>query len=255
MILTVADEQGNVVRRITGPTTAGFQRVTWDFRYPTATPITTLIPPQRSPDDDGFAGPSGPMAVPGTYQVTLSVREEGRETVVGSQSFKALPLGQGPLSAPDRAVVAAFHQQTARLQRAAMGTNAALAEADNRLQLLRRAIEATPAGPALAERGRALNQRLRTLRTEMDGDNVISGESEPTPPTLIDRIQRVVFNTWSTVSAPTATHRRNYQIASEELADFLPRFRTFLDDQKKLEDDAEAAGAPWTPGRVPVWRP
>jgi len=24
---------------------------------------------------------------------------------------------------------------------------------------------------------------------------------------------------------------------------------------KKLEDDAEAAGAPWTPGRLPVWRP
>jgi hypothetical protein len=89
----------------------------------------------------------------------------------------------------------------------------------------------------------------------MDGDNVIGGENEPTPPTLLDRIQRVVSNTWSTVAAPTATHRRNYQIASEELAEFLPRFRAFLEEQRKLEDDAEAAGAPWTPGRVPVWKP
>ena len=256
VVLTVADEQGNVVRRITGPTGTGFQRATWDFRYPASTPVTTLTPPQRGPDDDaGFGGPSGPMAVPGTYTVTLSIRQDGRETVVGSQNFKAIPLGQGARSAPDRAAVAAFHQQTARLQRAAMGTNAALGEADNRLQLLRRAIEATPAAPALADRGRALNQRLGALRTEMDGDNVIAGENEPTPPTLIDRIQRVVFNTWSTVAAPTATHRKNYQIASEELAEFLPRFRAFLDDQKRLEDDAEAAGAPWTPGRVPVWRP
>jgi hypothetical protein len=195
------------------------------------------------------------MAVPGTYKVTLTIRQDGRETVVGSQTFKAIPLGQGALSAPDRGAIAAFHQETARLQRAAMGTNAALVEADARLQLLRRAIDATPAAPALAERGRALNQRLRALRTEMDGDSVIAGENEPTPPTLTNRIQRVVFNTWSTVSAPTATHRRNYQIASEELTQFLPRFRAFLDDQKKLEDDAEAAGAPWTPGRVPAWKP
>jgi len=255
VMLTVADEQGNVVRRLTGPATAGFQRVTWDFRYPPPTPVTSLVPPQRGPDDDGFAGPSGPMAVPGTYKVTLSIRQDDAETVVGSQTFKAVPLGQGPLSAPDRAAVAAFHQETARLQRAAMGTNAALGEADTRLQLLRRAIDAVPAAPALAERARVLSQRLRVLRTEMDGDNVIAGESEPTPPTLNDRIQRVVQNTWSTVSAPTATHRRNYQIASEELAAFLPRFRALLDDQKKLEDDAEAAGAPWTPGRVPVWKP
>lgn len=255
VILTVADEQGNMVRRINGPTGAGFQRATWDFRYPAATPVTALAPPPRGSDDGGFAGPSGPMAVPGKYRVTLSIRQDGRETVVGTQSFTAMPLGQGPLSAPDRAAVGAFHQQTARLQRAAMGANAALGEADNRLQLLRRAIDATPGGPALADRGRALNQRLRALRTEMDGDHVIGGTNEPTPPTLIGRIQRVVFNTWSTVAPPTATHRRNYQIASEELAELLPRFRAFLDDQKKLEDDAEAAGAPWTPGRVPTWRP
>jgi hypothetical protein len=256
VVLTVADEQGHVVRRLTGPTGAGFQRVRWDFRYPAPTPITSLTPPQRGGgEDDGFAGPSGPMAVPGTYTVTLATRQDGRETVVGSQTFKAVPLGQDALSAPDRAAVAAFHQETARLQRAAMGTNAALTEADTRLQLLRRAIDATPGTPALADRARALAEQLRALRTEMDGDNVIAGESEPTPPTLIDRIQRVVQNTWSTVSAPTATHRRNYQIASEELTAFLPRFRAFLDDQKKLEDDAEAAGAPWTPGRVPVWKP
>ncbi len=255
VVLTVADQQGNVIRRLNGSTAAGFQRIRWDFRYPASTPITSLAPPQRGGADDGFAGPSGPMAVPGTYTVTLSIRQDGRETVVGSQTFKAVPLGQGTPSLADGAAVAAFHLETARLQRAAMGTNAALAEADTRLQLLRRAIDATPGTPALADRGRALTERLRALRTEMDGDNVIAGESEPTPPTLIDRIQRVVQNTWSTVSAPTATHRRNYQIASEELTAFLPRFRAFLDDQKKLEDDAEAAGAPWTPGRVPVWKP
>jgi hypothetical protein len=26
-------------------------------------------------------------------------------------------------------------------------------------------------------------------------------------------------------------------------------------DLRRVEEQAEAAGAPWTPGRVPVWKP
>ena len=34
IVLTSADATGNVVRRLTGPVTAGFHRVAWDLRYP-----------------------------------------------------------------------------------------------------------------------------------------------------------------------------------------------------------------------------
>ncbi|HEV8611901.1 MAG TPA: hypothetical protein VGQ73_00235, partial [Gemmatimonadales bacterium] len=259
VVLTVTDEQGNVIRRVNGATGAGFQRVNWDFRYPASTPVTTATPIAGGEGDEeagGFGGPRGPLAPPGTYKVTLLLRQSGRETVAGTQTFHAVPLGQGPLSTADRVAVTAFHQQTAKLQRAALGTNAALAEAENRLGMLRRAIEVTPGAPAmLSERGRALVGRLRELRVELSGDPVIEAAQEPTPPTLLNRIQRVVGNTWSNTMAPTATHRRNYEIASQQLADFLPKLRSALDELRKLEDDAEAAGAPWTPGRIPAWRP
>jgi len=64
-----------------------------------------------------------------------------------------------------------------------------------------------------------------------------------------------VSNTWTNTQAPTATHHRNYEIAAQQLGEFLPRLRSALDDLWKLEEDAEAAGAPWTPGRVPAWKP
>ncbi len=261
VVLSITDEQGNLIRRLTGPTGAGFQRISWDFRYPPATPVTTAsVPPAGGEGDEegggGFGGGRGPMVPPGTYKVTLSLRQNGRETPAGTQTFHAVPLGQGPLSSTDRAAVAAFHQQTARLQRAALGTNASLGEAESRLAMLRRAIEVTPgAPPALGERGRALTARLREFRAELSGDPVIEGAQEPTPPTLLDRVQRVVGNTWSNTQAPTATHRRNYAIASQQLSEFLPRLKAAADDLRKLEDDAEAAGAPWTPGRIPVWKP
>jgi hypothetical protein len=196
------------------------------------------------------------MVPPGTYTVTLATRQGGKEDVVGTQKFNVVPLGQAPASPADRAAIAEFHRSAARLQRAALGTNASLGEAENRLALLRRAIDNTPAAPrTLSDRGRALADKLRELRTELSGDAVMEARQEPTPPTLLDRIGRVVGNTWSTTQAPTATHRHNYDIASQQLAAFLPRLNAAANDLRQLETDAEAAGAPWTPGRLPSWRP
>jgi photosystem II stability/assembly factor-like uncharacterized protein len=280
VVLTISDEQGNMVRRLTGPVTAGFQRVTWDLRTHASTPVSA------GGGGGGFGGgggggaagggggeggdsattaggaplgggPSGPMVVPGTYRVSMALSSNGGLTPVGEpQTFRAEPIGQGTLPAADRAANAAFHQQTARLQRALLGTTQSLTEAETRLGLLRRAIDQTPRAPAtLAERGRALNGRLRDLRTELSGDEVIGSRNEPVPPSLQDRLQRVIGGTWNNSSAPTATARRGYEIASAGLTAFLPKFRAAMEELKRLEDDAEAAGAPWTPGRIPEWRP
>ncbi len=255
VLLTVSDEQGNVIRRLTGPVGSGFRRVTWDLRYPASVPITTAAP-ARTGDDDDDDGPSGPMVVPGTYRVALALRVDGVTTPVGEQSFRAAPLGESALPAAARAQAAEFHQQTARLQRAAMGANGVLGEVENRIALLRRAIDATPRAPAtLADRARALAGRLRDLRTEFSGDNTISSRNEPVPPSVMGRIQRIVRGTWTQTGAPTATHRESYAVASALLGEFLPRLRAFLEDLRRLESDAETAGAPWTPGRVPEWKP
>ncbi len=246
-----------MIRRLTGPTGTGFQRLSWDFRYPAPNPVTSLAAPAAGDEDDdgpGF-GPRGPMVPPGSYTVSLTIREGAREETVGTQRFSVVPLGSAP-AAGDRAAIAEFNRQTARLQRAALGTSSTLSEAENRLNLLRRAIENTPGAPAtLSGRARALVERLRDLRVELSGDDVLSSRQEPVPPTLLNRVQRVVGNTWSTTQAPTATHRRNYEIASQQLAEFLPRLNAALGEIRQLEIDAERAGTPWTPGRVPEWRP
>ena len=49
VILTITDSSGRVVRRLTGPITAGMQRVTWDLRYP----ASSLAPP---PEYEPFPG-------------------------------------------------------------------------------------------------------------------------------------------------------------------------------------------------------
>ncbi|NOT09099.1 MAG: glycosyl hydrolase, partial [Gemmatimonadales bacterium] len=201
--------------------------------------------------------PSGPYVVPGTYRVTMALRLNGNLTPVGEpQTFRAAPLAQGTTTAADRAALTAFHQQTARLQRALLGTSQALTEAETRMRLLRQAIEQTPRAPAaLGQQAKALTERLRDLREELTGDNVQGNRNEPTPPSILDRLQRVVGGTWTNTSAPTATARRGYDIASQGLTAFLPKLKGLTDEMQKLSDDAEASGVPWSPGRLPVWRP
>lgn len=254
VVFTVTDDGGNVVRRFTTPAGAGIQRVTWDLRYPAVAPLTGAPARPREDDDDG---PSGPMAAPGTFRVQMAIRTDGVEAPAGTpQTFEARPLGQGTLPAPDQKQVAEFNQGAARLQRAAMGTGASLGELEIRLRLLTQAIEQTPrASAALRDSARAVRTVAVALRTEFAGDQTIGSRSEPTPVTIMGRIQRVIGSLWSSTTAPTATHRRSLAIASEQLGVFLPKLRALADQQKRLEDQAEAAGAPWTPGRIPAWRP
>ena len=261
VIFTIMDEQGNVVRRLTGPAGSGMRRITWDLRYPAAVPITSGGGggggEGDDDDDDGPGrGPSGPMVVPGTYRVAMALRVDGQLRPVGEQTLRAVPLSETPLSPEARAQVAEFHQLTSRLQRAAMGANSALGEAENRISLLRRAVDATPRAPAtLADRAQTLAARLRELRVEFSGDNTLSSRAEPLPPSVMGRVQRIVRGTWSQSGAPTATHRASYTVAAAEFGAFLPKLRAFVEEMRRLETDAEAAGAPWTPGRVPEWRP
>jgi photosystem II stability/assembly factor-like uncharacterized protein len=254
VVLTVTDEDGQVVRRVEGPAKSGFQRVAWDLRYPAFEP-TRLTPP----DDDPFSPkPAGPLAAPGTYTVTLAKRVGGVTTPLSEpRTFRTTPLGEASLPDPDREALLAFQRKTGRLQRAVMGAIRSAGEAQVRIDHLKKALADTPgADPKLADEVRAIEGRLKDLRVELTGDDTVARRNEPTAPSIADRVQQVVFGHWYATTDATATHRRNYEIASGQFAPVLERLRALvLVDLKRIEDAAEKAGAPWTPGRVPEWKP
>ena len=261
MVLTVTDEAGNVLRRLSGPATQGFHRVTWDLRLPAMNPVLTAAR-RDDDDDDGFAGfaggPKGPLSVPGSFRVQLAKRVDGVLTPIGEpQAFQAEPLMEPTLGRPDRAARLAFQQRVAKLQRAVLGAAQVTNETVSRLGLLRQALDQTAASDAtMRQEVASLEDRLRELQTEMTGDRVIESRSEPVGPGIQDRVQNIVSGSWSYSGAPTATHQRDYDLAAAAFGSWLPRLRQLVEvDLKRLYDRAETAGVPWTPGRVPVWTP
>lgn len=257
ILLTVTDAAGNVVRRLAGPVKSGFHRIAWDLRYPASNPPAPTRAGSDEDEDQFRPGPLGPLAMPGTYNVSLAKKVDGTITPLGEPvEFSAAILGTASLPAPDRAKVLEFEQKTARLQRAVLGSVEAAKEAQKRLDALKKALLETPAAsPALLARARELELRLKDLQTSLSGDRVLAKHQEPVPPSIVGRVQSVVEGHWSTTSAPTGTHVRSYEVAAQGFAPVLGKLKTLVEtDLKDLETKSEAAGAPWTPGRVPAWK-
>lgn len=254
IILTVTDEEGNVVRRVTGPATAGFTRVAWDLRFPPPDP-SSLQPPDTS--DPFNPPPVGPIAAPGTYKVSLAKRVNGVVTPLGdAQTFSAVPLGTTSLPEVDRKALLDFERKTARLQRAVLGASAVADDADKRLDLLKKSLDDTPgADPQLRQQAHDLAEHLKDLEKSLNGDPILHKYNEPAPPSIAERVQSIVSGSWSATSAPTKTHQQAYDIAADDFTTVLEQLRQLVNvDLKGLEDKAEMAGAPWTPGRIPQWK-
>ncbi len=63
---------------------------------------------------------------------------------------------------------------------------------------------------------------------------------------------QITDGAWEYTGAPTKTHRRNYEIADADFRKALATLQALTAELEALEVQAEAAGAPWTPGRMPV---
>jgi len=259
LILTIRGAAGQVVRRLTGPTSAGLHRVSWDLRWADYRPITGGTPPERG-DDDGFflGGRSGPLALPGRYTVSLDKREDqGTSELVPPTPFEVEPLNFATLAPPDRAAVLAFARQTAELQRAALGTLEALNDGLNQVTIIKRVIDQTPSlTMKLRQDVRSLELKLLDIRERFIGDPTKARRNEPAAVGLIDRIDTIIRGHWATTSAATGSHLRNYQIAAAEFEGAVAGLRPLLEhDLPALHDTLEAAGASWTPGRkLPKWK-
>jgi len=261
IILTITDEDGNVVRRLTQPAVAGIHRVAWDLRYPATTPT------QIGGEGGGrwSRRAAGPVVMPGTYTVSMAKFIDGKLTPIGEPvSFITEPLGLATLPAEDKAEVLAFQQKVGRLVRAVMGANAVIGDMEKRLKYIKQAILDTPAAdPVLAKQARELELRLIDIKEAFTGDPTKPRRSEPGVPGILSRVMNAVYSSWASTSKTTATQIREYEIAADQFEVALSDLRRFVEvdmkaleevDMKALEDALESAGAPWTPGRaIPNW--
>ncbi|MEA2239865.1 MAG: hypothetical protein QOC81_4589 [Thermoanaerobaculia bacterium] len=249
VVMIVADEEGNIIRRVSGPGKAGFHRVAWDLRYPAPNPIEL-----KEPEADVFSPPpGGPLVAPGKYTVRLAKRIDGVETPLGAaQTFNVVPLYLSIMKESDRAAVLDFQKKAAGLQRTLMGAARITQESLTRIQYIRRALdEIAGPDPKLLAKVNTIDLSLRDINDQLNGDPILRRANEPFAPSLLDRVNTAV-NGLTTTAPPTATHREALTVAQEQTAPLLDRLHKLIEvDLADVEKQMNARGAPWTPGRIP----
>jgi photosystem II stability/assembly factor-like uncharacterized protein len=248
----VYDESGAPIRQVEGSSGAGFQRAAWDLRYP----AVSLREGGEDGEDFAPAAAKGPLVISGNYSVKLFEKVGGVVTeLAGPQSFKVVTDGASALSTSDRAAQEEFLRKAARLYRAVSGALHTADDVQTRLKGIRAALRETPAAEKeLDAQADLIEQKDWLILRALRGDEELQKRNENAPTSIDDRVENIMEGERFALARPTQTHIDDYNIAAGEFAEQLSKLHALVEiDLVKLEKDMEAAGAPWTPGRVPEW--
>jgi hypothetical protein len=250
IVLTVRNQAGEVIRRLTGPSAEGFHRVAWDLRYPST--AAQAESPKSKTDDDESSRDSGWLAPPGAYTVSLSKRIGGTVTELGeTQPFEVKPLRKGVLEGSTPAETQGFLNQVAEFERAVTAAGLAISKAFERLDLMQEALARSKTDPTVLDADLAnIKAQLYRLEEALQGNRSRAGVGEAVPHTILRRLNVVKTGNRFSTYGPTPTHRRSLEIAQSEFAPLLEALRQLLEiDLPDFEARMEEAGVPWTPGR------
>jgi hypothetical protein len=240
--LTVRDSDGNVVRRLKGPASKGFNRVNWDLRYP----VTNMT----QPFGENGKVPSGFLVAPGEYTVDLSKRVRGVTTpLVAPKPFRLKPMGEGAL--PRQPDAQAFVREVAAFDRSVTATNRTLEDLRKKIDLLAVAVASAPGGdPA------KLDNQLAAIRGEVQAlDELLNGNParrtiyERNLPTVRSRLLHAMYSIYGSTYGPTQTARDQLGHARAEYGPVLARVKALSETTiPAFEAELMALGAPWVPG-------
>ena len=250
IMLTVRDSDGNVVRQLTGPAKKGFHRVAWNLRFPSVSPVTS----NRS---RGGEEPSGFLAAPGTYTVSLAKRVRGETTQLsGPQQFTVERMGTPALQGMGPEEVAAFWQDLSRFQRSVTAATRATRDMKDRLELMATAIARTPATTdALIDQHKALTEEIQAIDTALNGNGSMNELGLDQPATVRSRLGQVMTATSQSTYGPTAHHLKTLGYARDEFEGLYNRINTVMTTTiPALETAMVEAGSPYVPGG-PLPRP
>jgi hypothetical protein len=252
IFLMVYDESGKPLRRVNGETAAGIHRAAWDLRYPT--PALKTEGGSEGDEDWPSWRNMGPLVMPGEYSVRLFQKMDDKiSPLAGPLNFNVIADGASAIRPADRAAITDFQRKAAGLYRAVSGAESAAQDLDKRLKEIRRALQETPSlDPQLAAGADRIQQQNDRIQRTLRGDIALRARNENVSASIEDRVSSIMDGQRFAIARPTQTHVCAYNIASQEFASELARLRQLLEiDLPQLEKAMEAAGAPWTPGRLP----
>jgi len=238
--LTVTSENGNVIRKLNGPTTKGFHRVAWDLRYA----ATTVIDVHKEKNNQwGLMA----MAVPGTYTVSLSKEVDGVVTPLSVPvSFKVKQLQKGALDGAIPVETVAFWREIQKMQGEVSVISLELNNAFKKVKAMQLALARAEKQPG--EQDAELNQlkqELLMLMEKMNGNRSKHEVGEKNNPTVKSRLSAAARGVENSTYGPTSTSIRSLELAAKELTELKESLDIIIEKKiPELEKELQILGAP-----------
>ncbi len=253
LLFTITDESGAVVRKLKAGAKKGLNRIVWDLRYASVGPISFHTPDPSNPYDQLE---NGYLAMPGTYKVSLSKFEDGVITeLVAPVSFNAKLLNADALAQTEKKQVTEFSKKISDLRRAVGAADSYRAELSNKMKYIKTAVNEAPQKlENLPAELLAIDKKLVDINTQLNGDATLAKREFETLPSINGRVGSMEYTLWNVSAAPTQTFVKSYEIAASQFNTVLVSIKEVDDSIKKVEAILEQNNAPYTPGRLPIWK-
>ncbi len=202
--LSIRNESGDLVARVTGPARQGIQRTAWNLRH------------------SGIEGNNGPMALPGTYTASMEKLVDGEWQDLGqSREFivKALHEGDSNSDQEFRLEVLALDEEIDQADELNDSMIEAIGKAQDQLKNRGNSIEEY-------EKAEMIRQSLMNLKIQLNGNPLITQKMELIPPSIANRVSRVRNDAWSTTGAVTATQKESIEVAKGEFTEWKRDFNS-----------------------------
>ncbi|MFN3917067.1 MAG: WD40/YVTN/BNR-like repeat-containing protein [Flavobacteriales bacterium] len=252
LLFIVKDEKGNVVRKIKTSPKKGINRVSWNLRIPSTTPIRLEA---NKPGRYGSQN-DGPLALPGKYSVELFLSENGElKKITDAVSFEVEMLNNQTLAAKDKEAIMAFNKQLGDLRLSIKGASELKNETDKRISHIKYAAQNYPSvSTDLLKKVKQAEKLSKEVEIILFGDAVLAKLEMETYPSVNSRVDLIVYQLWNSTVAPTGTHQRDLKIAQEEFTPALEKVRLMVKMAEDMETELDKVRSPYTPGRDGKWR-
>ncbi len=259
LIFKIMDETGLVIRKITKSAGSGINRINWDLRYESTSPI---VVDKFEPVSSGGSGRrrssgSGILAMPGKYKISLSmvIRNQEKELLAPTE-FNVVPLNNTTLPAKDRSELVAFQKKASELARTAYGAQRVAEDLVKKIESIKQALNNSASAPfSLLTNANAVSDDLDKILISirgMEGRGASAEENPPAPVTLNSRLSTMLFTSYGSTTNLTKNQIVAYETLYAEIQPIIEKLKKIIDvDLKSIESEMDKLNVPWTPGRVP----
>ncbi len=251
LVFTIADKDGNIIRKLNEKAEKGVNRITWDLHFASTDAVKSTNKLNL------FKNPSSSlMIMPGKYKVKMGIVYKGEyKDLTDYKDFEAEPITNLNLTASNRQDFENFEEKVMKFTRIFSATI-------NYYNLLKEKI-VTLKQAAVSSPGVDFSTIKMINKASADLDSlkyILSGPKpkaswEEVPPQIMPieiRLEDIQQGHWEASHTVTQTERDNLKIVQSQ---FMPVYNQIKKIGKQtipmIQKKLEAANAPYTPGVLP----